>query len=261
MNMTNIFLSYSPKDKDYVKQTRDVLVKAGFRPWLDPNPRPGEDWRFEIDDAIRQAAALLMVVTPASMSSVYVTYEWSFALGVGVRVIPVIFKPVDLHPRLMTLDRFDFYAWKEAAPFWDYLTRELHRLLQSEAAPPSPPTAPLPAVPAQPSRFSKSFMPSDPGHWLVIRRGPNLNEAFRLDAGGAVTLGRDLSNNFVINDPEVSRIHLRFAAAGGGFTIEDMGSTNGTFINNQKLSGVRSLNNGDVIGLGDAIMLSYELVR
>ena len=92
---------------------------------------------------------------------------------------------------------------------------------------------------------------------LVMRRGPSPNQVYDLSKDN-VTIGRDITNDIVINDPEVSRHHLRFTRGGGGFTMEDLGSTNGTFINGQRMTGSRPLRSGDMIGLGETVTLAYE---
>ncbi len=95
---------------------------------------------------------------------------------------------------------------------------------------------------------------------LVVRRGPQPNQTYELDKD-VITLGRDITNDIVINDPEVSRHHLRLTKGADGFNLEDLGSTNGTFINGQRMTGVRPLNRGEMIGLGETVTLGYELVR
>jgi hypothetical protein len=92
---------------------------------------------------------------------------------------------------------------------------------------------------------------------LIVRRGPQPNQIYDLNKG-IITLGRDITNDIVINDPEVSRHHCRLTQGGGSFTIEDLGSTNGTFINGQRLTGARPLSHGDMVGLGETVTLAYE---
>ncbi len=94
---------------------------------------------------------------------------------------------------------------------------------------------------------------------LIVRRGPQPNQSYELNKD-IVTLGRDITNDIVINDPEVSRHHLRMTRGAGGFTLEDLGSTNGTFVNGQRLTGARPLRPGDMVGLGETVTLSYEVL-
>ena len=93
---------------------------------------------------------------------------------------------------------------------------------------------------------------------LIVRRGPQPNQSYDLNKD-IVTLGRDITNDIVINDPEVSRHHMRLTRGAGGFTVEDLGSTNGTFVNGQRLTGARPLRPGDMIGLGETVTLAYEM--
>ncbi len=92
---------------------------------------------------------------------------------------------------------------------------------------------------------------------LIVRRGPQPNQIYELNKD-IITLGRDITNDIVINDPEVSRHHCRLTRGGGGYTLEDLGSTNGTFVNGQRLTGARPLAGGDMIGLGETVTLGYE---
>jgi predicted component of type VI protein secretion system len=92
---------------------------------------------------------------------------------------------------------------------------------------------------------------------LIVRRGPQPNQIYELSKD-VITVGRDITNDIVINDPEVSRHHCRMTRGSGGYTLEDLGSTNGSFVNGQRLMGARPLSGGDQIGLGETVTLSYE---
>ena len=94
------------------------------------------------------------------------------------------------------------------------------------------------------------------GLQLVMSQGPNPGRAYAIDRASS-TMGRDPSNEIAINDPQVSRLHARVFLRETVLVVEDMGSTNGTFVNGMRLTGPQTLTPGDVIGLGDAITLTY----
>jgi ABC transport system ATP-binding/permease protein len=64
------------------------------------------------------------------------------------------------------------------------------------------------------------------------------------------SLGRDATNDTVIDHPNVSRFHARIERKGGSLYIFDLNSTNGTFVNGQQISGEYSLKPGDMINIG-----------
>ena len=95
---------------------------------------------------------------------------------------------------------------------------------------------------------------------LVMRTGPTPGKTIDLQ-GAEIMIGRDTSNTIVINDVEVSRKHARLVAQAGGYLIEDAGSTNGTFVNGQRLMGPHLLSPGELLMFGENVSLVYEAVQ
>lgn len=94
---------------------------------------------------------------------------------------------------------------------------------------------------------------------FVMRSGPTPGVTFPLD-GDSLTIGRDSTNAVAINDAEISRKHARLMFQGGKYVLEDLGSTNGTFVNGQRLAGPVVLKPGDVVSLGEQIVLMYDAI-
>lgn len=99
---------------------------------------------------------------------------------------------------------------------------------------------------------------SNPIYRLVMRSGPTPGKAIDLEKN-ELFLGRELNNDIVINDPEVSRRHARLMLQAGGVIFEDLGSTNGTTINGQRLTAPVLLQGGETITLGEHVILSLEI--
>lgn len=71
-----------------------------------------------------------------------------------------------------------------------------------------------------------------------------------------ITIGRSEENDVVIRDPHASRHHLQIIQHDDGhYTLADFGSTNGTYINGQKISGEVYLNMNDVVRIGNSTIL------
>jgi pSer/pThr/pTyr-binding forkhead associated (FHA) protein len=71
---------------------------------------------------------------------------------------------------------------------------------------------------------------------------------------GAIDIGRDASSAIALNDEQASRHHARVAAQGDLALVEDLGSTNGTYVNGQPVEGPRAVRPGDRIRVGLTIL-------
>jgi len=92
---------------------------------------------------------------------------------------------------------------------------------------------------------------------FIMRAGPTVGKVYPLEAP-EITIGRENTNIISINDVEVSRRHARMELQGASYLIQDLGSTNGTFVNGQRVTGMQALNPGDSVSFGEGIILSYE---
>src|SRR5690349_21089983 len=102
-------------------------------------------------------------------------------------------------------------------------------------------------------------MAAQPGFRLTIRQGPTPGKVFDL-AKDSLTIGRDVSADITVNDAEISRTHARLTLQADGCQVEDLGSTNGTFINGQRVSGSKVLRPGDTLGLGETVVMEFSRV-
>jgi hypothetical protein len=90
----------------------------------------------------------------------------------------------------------------------------------------------------------------DPGE------GESLDVDTVLPIHGLTTIGRDSSNDIVINDPHVSSQHARLELTGGDLYLIDLNSTNGSYVNGRKIKGKEKIFLGDEIIIGD---VSFEV--
>ncbi len=95
---------------------------------------------------------------------------------------------------------------------------------------------------------------------LVVQKGPKSGQVFPLTAP-AVTLGRDADTaDIVLDDPEVSRLHARLVKTEEGYRLEDLGSTNGTFVDGRNIgAGPILLEPDQEVQMGSGVILLYQL--
>jgi HEAT repeat protein len=123
--MAGVFISYASKDSDFAERVESRLAKAGHKTSLDKSIlRAGEVWRVKLDQAIRASEVMVVIMTPDAGESDYVAYEWAFALGAGVRIVPVRLKAAPFHPLLDELHHVDFTDQQRA---WEDLLLQIEK--------------------------------------------------------------------------------------------------------------------------------------
>ena len=124
--MPQVFISYASNDAIFADLTKMKLKEAEIRVWLDHGElRGGEEWRNSIDRGITNSDVMLVILTPSSCESPYVTYEWGFALGKEKKVIPILLQDTQIHPRLEVLQYLDFRNLRSCP--WDELIEQIKR--------------------------------------------------------------------------------------------------------------------------------------
>jgi hypothetical protein len=87
---------------------------------------------------------------------------------------------------------------------------------------------------------------------LVVARAPGHSEGMEYDVGEGAVLGRGDQAEIRLEDPFASSRHARLVHQGGIVVLEDLGSTNGTYLNEELLSGPQPLHPGDRVRIGDS---------
>ncbi len=123
--MTTVFISYDREDSDFAELVQAKLSRAGHTIFMDLEILDvGDDWRDKIDLALRASQVLVVIMTPEAAASHYVAYEWAFALGAGLKVIPLELQATELHSRLAVLQRILF---TDKARPWQKLLEEVQK--------------------------------------------------------------------------------------------------------------------------------------
>ena len=104
--------------------------------------------------------------------------------------------------------------------------------------------------------FDSMPAPDPIAHYLVVLEGTSPGQRLEVDSA-AVTIGRGASQTLVCDDRDVSRQHARVLLVNGAVTVEDLQSTNGTFVDEQRITGSVPLTEGARIRLGRQL-LKYE---
>ncbi|PZG13666.1 FHA domain-containing protein [Micromonospora craterilacus] len=84
---------------------------------------------------------------------------------------------------------------------------------------------------------------------LTVATGPMRGLGFRVRHQPQV-IGRDPAVDIVVDDPHLSRRHAEIRLTADGVSLVDLGSTNGSWVNDLRVTGVARLTDGDVIRIG-----------
>ena len=87
---------------------------------------------------------------------------------------------------------------------------------------------------------------------LIVERAPGHTPGMEYDIGEGAVMGRGDQAEIRLEDPFASSRHARLVRQGGVIVVEDLGSTNGTYLNEELLTGPQPLHRGDRVRIGDS---------
>src|SRR5438445_9845887 len=100
--MPDVFISYSRKDKEFVRELHRALTEQKRDVWVDFEDIPiASDWRSEIYQGIESADTFIFVITPDSVNSKICEEEVTHAIWCEKRIVPLLRREADttlIHP-------------------------------------------------------------------------------------------------------------------------------------------------------------------
>lgn len=109
MSTAPIFFSYSRNDSEFVLQLASDVRAAGGDLWLDQlDIAAGSQWDVEVQNALKRADFLIVVLSPTSVASQNVMDEVSYAIDEGKHVVPVVIADCEIPFRLRRIQHIDF---------------------------------------------------------------------------------------------------------------------------------------------------------
>jgi hypothetical protein len=288
VSATDVFISYARADRPIAQLFAEALIEEGFNVWWDASLHSGETFDEVIEQRLRDAKAVVVLWSPRSVASRWVRAEATLADRRNT-LIPVIIEPCD-RPIVFELthtadlchwhgDRSDIY-WRIFINDVGQLVRTSQGQVDSGAQQPQKPTtAPAtiggladiqllephrqPLLPRSggsnvedrfPRKARGHGKPSDPSaprkvHCLEIEELQLPGELIVMDSGN-VKIGRCPPADIVLSHKSISREHCIISVVDDELLVTDLESTNGTYIDEVRISRPEVLPVGSAVRLG-----------
>ena len=104
---------------------------------------------------------------------------------------------------------------------------------------------------ARKARKAQQAQPAEP-RLVVVEPAEQRGRSFSV--GTEMTIGRAAGCQVTLDDTYASQLHARIFQRDGQFLVEDLGSTNGTYLNRQKVAGAIALHTGDKVQIGNTVL-------
>jgi len=287
---TDIFLSYARQDRATARTFAECLKNEGFQVWWDASLHSGETFDEVIERNLRDARAVVVLWSPRSVASRWVRAEATLADRRNKLVPAIIEpcdRPI-VFELTHTAELSDWHG-DTSDVHWRTFVEDLHRMIdkarENDGAPdqtaPAPEPAPIRKVEDMSTRApAPTRQPLRPGNDEIIlaarhaRAAPEpapelvtaqdaysdvhcletesaeLGEQLFVIGSSSVKLGRTAPADIVLSHKSVSREHCIIGLANDELFVTDLNSTNGTFIDGERIGRATILPVGSVVQLG-----------
>lgn len=284
---TDVFISYSSEDRAKARAVATCLERDGFVVWWDAAIHSGESFDLVIERKLAEAKAVVVLWSPHSVNSRWVRAEASSADKSG-KLVPVTIEPCTRPIIFELIHTVELSHWNGdvADPAWEQFLLDLRGTVRNNSAQAggSPAAAPAPPSTHSPSRTPSAFPsftpqaqveeeddeayeatqfssfepePQGPQHFLQLMVEGKVETQFPIGHAG-LRIGRSAPAEVVLADKHVSRRHCHIELVGDDLVVTDLGSTNGTFVDDERVVERAVLPVGSVLKVGQCELV-HEL--
>lgn len=284
MSGTDIFLSYARHDRPVARVFAEAFAVEGYSVWWDASLHSGETFDEVIEQQLRDAKAVVVLWSPRSVASRWVRSEATLA-DRRHKLVPAIIEACDRPIAFELTHTAELTDWSgdRSDIRWQRFVEDLRRLVQSgdsqqidipqAASSPRPSSAaelvesparqPLrpgshEVISADRFRANLRSQPAAPErntgasevHCLEVQDPELAAEPFVIDSS-SVKIGRTAPADIVLPHRSVSREHCIVGLANDELLVSDLNSTNGSYIDDVRISRATVLPVGSVLRLGE----------
>lgn len=264
-------MSYARKDARVVHPLAERLKRRGVPIWIDQHDiQPGTLWDIAIEQALREATHVLVVLSRASVISQNVLNEIDYAVENGKRIIPIRINECTVPFQLRRIQYFDFSQDYDAA-IHQLLMVLPHTLNTTDTNSTMIPNyAGLPEQPLPNAGGSRvlvfpedklNYQEGGTYHFPTLRfYTSNYRElkSWTMKVR-SIIIGRRDDCDIVINSDRISRQHIHIFRADDAYYLLDLQSRNGTWINNTQMNDQPvMLTHQNIINLSNLIYIYFE---
>ena len=271
MSDTDIFISYSREDREIARRFASALASEGFEVWWDAALHSGDTFDEVIEEQLRAAKAVAVLWSPRSVKSRWVRAEATLADRRN-KLVPAIIEPCD-RPMIFELAHtIDLSHWTGNADdvAWQRFQGDLARLVRRNGDEPAAISerkveattkpAPPPAAQAlagedeedddeyQPTEFATASS-NFASHWLLLPSADCPEMQYAIGPLG-LKIGRGQMSDVVLADAQISRAHCMVRLKDDELHVVDLNSTNGTFVDDEKIDAETVLPVGSTLRIG-----------